>query len=201
MIIIGLIGGVASGKSFVAQEFRRLGAEVLNGDAIGHEVLKLERVVQVLVRRWGKEILAADGSADRGAIARIVFAADRADQELQFLESVTHPEISEIIASRLEQLRQLGQCQVVVLDASVMLKAGWDSMCDRLIFVQSPRELRQARATERGLTTGQFRAREAAQLPVEEKRRRADVVIDNSGSQPKTVEQIEKVWQSLLQIA
>ena len=203
MITIGLVGGVASGKSIVALDFQKLGACVLNGDQVGHEVLGLDSVAKKLVERWGERVSQEQGQLDRSAIAKIVFGnnAGSAKRELEFLESVTHPEIERRLTERLVQLKQLGRFQVAVLDAAVMLKAGWDSMCDQIVFVDAPLELRERRALLRGLNKEQFAAREAAQMTVEDKKKRADIIIDNSGPPQKTFKHVEKVWQSLLQIA
>lgn len=177
---------------------------MLSGDQIGHEVLELPDVANVLIQRWGDRVLTADGKVDRSAVAKIVFDQQnppRARTELEFLESVTHPKIEDQLRSRLAQLKQAGRCRIAVLDAAVLFKAGWHTMCDRILFVDAPRELRQQRATHRGLAAEQFAAREASQTPVEEKRKKSDIVIDNSGAPEKTCRQVQEVWHSLLQIA
>lgn len=203
MITIGLVGGVASGKSIVALDFQKLGACVLNGDQVGHEVLDLDSVTRQLTERWGDRVSGKQGDLDRSAIAKIVFGNDTisAKRELEFLESITHPEIEKRLSEKLVQFKQLGRFQVAVLDAAVMLKAGWNSMCDLIVFVDAPLELRERRALLRGLNKDQFAAREAAQMTVEEKKKKADIIIDNSGPPQKTFTHVEKVWQSLLQIA
>lgn len=201
MITIGLVGGVASGKSVVAREFQKLGAGVLNGDRIGHEVLGLEKVRERLVRRWGKTILEDDGTLNRNALAEQVFAGDGSKQKnLAFLESVTHPEIERILKTRLHQMRGMVRFPIAVLDAAVMLKAGWDSLCDQIIFVDAPTDLRRKRAQLRGMEPEQFESREAAQTSVEKKRLRADIVIDNSGPPQNTHQQVQEVWHALLQL-
>lgn len=202
MITIGLVGGVACGKSSVALRFQELGACILDGDRIGHEVLSLPRVQAALVARWGNRVLGEDGSLDRSSIARIVFAGTpESSEELSFLESVTHPEIGSQLAGLIAEIKQQGQHEVAVLDAAVMIKAGWDQLCDRIILVDAPRELRRKRAMLRGLGEAQFNSREAAQTPIEKKQERADIIIDNSGPPQKTMQQVEKVWHSLQQIA
>ena len=202
MIVVGLVGGVASGKSSVALDFRKLGACILDGDRIGHEVLGLTEVKDRLIERWGDVILTDDGQIDRRKVAAIVFgdAAD-AQTNLNFLESITHPKIKQRLVDRLEQLRQSARFPLVVLDAAVMFKSGWDSLCSKIIFVDAPRELRIKRAQLRGLSVEQFEAREKAQMSTEKKKKRSDIVIDNSGRPQTTFNQVEEVWQSLLQIA
>lgn len=203
MITIGLVGGVASGKSAVACEFQKFGAAILNGDRIGHEVLTTAHIKDKLVSRWGKKILKDDAVLDRSAVAEIVFSENgsKSNANLEFLESVTHPEIRKIMTLRLEKMRQLNRFPMAVLDAAVMLKAGWDSMCDRIVFVDAPVDLRRKRAQLRGMTMEQFEAREAAQIPIKEKMSRADIVIDNSGPPQNTFRQVKEAWHSLLQIA
>ena len=202
MIILGLVGGVASGKSSVALDFQKLGGCVLDGDRLGHEALSLDDVKQALVERWGDRILSDNGELKRSAIAEIVFAESaEAKEELAFLESVTHPQIESRLIERLEQLRQMERFPLVVLDAAIMFKAGWNEICDQIVFVDAPRELRLKRAKLRGLTEEQFNAREAAQLSVDDKKKRSNIVIDNSGPPQNTFSQVEEVWHSLLQTA
>lgn len=202
MITVGLIGGVASGKSLVAECFRDLGACVMDVDRFGHDVLTAEDVIDELAGRWGDRVTTVDGKLDRSAIAGIVFGeAKSAKQELAFLESVTHPRIAGRIQGQLELLQQRGRHRVAILDAAVLLKAGWDQFCQRILFVDAPRELRLRRAVLRGLSEDQFLAREANQISVETKRQRADLVIDNSGPPQKTRQQVEEVWHSLAEIA
>lgn len=203
MVTIGLVGGVASGKSLVAADFQKLGACVLDGDRVGHEVLLFDDVVKQLTARWGDRVLSEDGKLDRSSIAKIVFQGDpkSAEQELAFLESITHPEIEKQLRERISQVKSVGRFPVTVLDAAVMFKAGWDAMCDRIVFVDAPQELREKRAMLRGLESSQFAARDKAQMSVEEKKKRADIIIDNSGPPQKTFKQVQEVWQSLLQMA
>jgi len=202
MIIIGLVGGVACGKSHVAGDFQTLGACVLSADRIGHQVLQIDRVKQALGQRWGDAVVDAEGELCRSALAKIVFRGDpKAMGELAFLESVTHPEITRILEARIAELDKLGCFPFVVLDAAVMMKTGWDKLCDQLVFVEVPRALRVERGRLRGLDEAQFSAREAAQTPLAEKKARADLMIDNSGTPQQTFQQVQKVWRSLVEIA
>lgn len=202
MITIGLVGGVACGKSHVARDFQSLGACLLSGDHIGHQVLHLDHVKQAVRERWGAAVFDAAGEVDRSSLAKIVFGGDpKATQELAFLESLTHPEIEKILKARLAELEEPGRFPLVVLDAAVLIKGGWDRQCDHLVFVEAPRALRVKRGQLRGLDEVQFSAREAAQTPLAEKKARANFVIDNSGSPQQTFEQVQKVWRSLVEIA
>ena len=197
MPVIGLLGGVASGKSAVARCFQRLGCAVLDGDTLGHQVLGETTVIDAAVARWGPQVISA-GELDRRQIARRVFGTDpAAATELAYWESITHPRIGKLLATEITRLRRAEQCAGIVLDAAVMIKAGWQKECDFLVFVDAPREIRLSRALQRGWTEEQFAAREASQTPLEEKRALTDFVIDNSADLDQTYEQVVKVWHNL----
>ena len=197
MILIGILGGVASGKSEVSSRLRSLGAAVLDADRVGHAVLREAEVKRAVQRRWGEAVLDAAGEIDRRKVAEIVFAAaPESKAELTFLEELTHPRIGQRLQEQLAELHREG-VRAAVLDAPVMLKAGWDRMCQRIIFVDAPRDVRLARARQRGWTEADFAAREAAQEPLETKRSRADVTIDNSLTRQHLFAQVDRFWQSL----
>jgi dephospho-CoA kinase len=197
MHVIGILGGVASGKSAVARMFEQLGAIRLDADRAGHLVLERPQIQLALIDRWGNSIVGDDGQVDRRAIAAIVFGENnQAREELRFLERLTHPLIAECLQSQIETAATAG-CRAAILDAAVMLKAGWDQLCSLLVFVDVPLEERLRRAASRGWTVHEFEAREAAQWPVVEKRRRADRIIDNSRTLGETFEQVQAVWLTL----
>lgn len=196
--VVGLLGGVASGKSLIADQLVALGAGLLDGDLAGHEVLRQDEVKQAARNRWGSGVFDPDGHINRSAVAGIVFGPPPAGpQELKFLEQLTHPQIGQLLVKQASDLVAAGK-RVAVLDAPVMLKAGWDQLCDYIVFVEVSPEIRLARAQRRGWSQAEFNAREAAQESLEEKRRRADVVIDNSGSPESTRSQVVAFWQTLV---
>jgi dephospho-CoA kinase len=198
MITLGLVGGIASGKSVVAGCFRDLGAVVLDADQAGHAALREPDVIAALVARWGDRILDSGGQISRREVARIVFA--RGDvQEREFLEGITHPRIQMRLQQELAKAQaSVPPPRVVVLDAALLFEAGWDTLCDKILFVDAPRDVRLERAVARGWSAEQFAAREAAQMPVDEKRRRCDLIIRNV----RTLEDIRNVvrltWNDLL---
>jgi dephospho-CoA kinase len=197
MKLLGLIGGVASGKSTVAELFRQQGAVVLDADRVGHEVLRLPGVRAAVGGRWGKDVIGPDGEIDRKALGRIVFGpSPDGPRQLAELERITHPEIGSRLKAEIERLAKSGT-PLAVLDAAVMLKSGWDRLCDAIAFIDVPRELRLARALNRGWTAEDFARREAAQEPVDEKRRRADIVLDNSRDLGYIQSQVQRCWQTL----
>jgi dephospho-CoA kinase len=196
--VIGLVGGIASGKSLVARQLVDLGAGWLDADQAGHEVLELEEVKLAIRRRWGNEVFAADGRVSRPAIGRRVFGdGPEAVADRQFLERLTHPRIGEIMGRQAAALEQ-AEKEALVLDAPLLMEAGWDEFCDKTLFVECPCEVRLQRARERGWSEAEFAAREAAQESLDVKRKRADVVLDNSGSPESTREQVERFWRSLI---
>lgn len=202
LTVIGLLGGVASGKSLVARQLADLGAVVLDADSAGHRALLRDDVRKQLWDRYGQGVFRQDGNVDRAAVARIVFATDEAGRgteaarrELSWLESVTHPWIEEDLRQQAIAARVQG-VQVLVLDAAVMQKAGWDRYCDHLVFIDVPRSMRLDRSRKRGWSEAQFLAREAAQESIEEKRRRCQFTIDNSASVADTLVQVRRLWTS-----
>ena len=198
MLVIGIMGGVASGKSSVAEYLKQLGAVVLDGDRIGHRVLTQPEVETALRQRFGGQVFGHDGHVDRAALAKTVFApAPDGPEQLAFLEQLTHPRIIQCIERRLAQCSEQAEVKVVVLDAAVMSKTGWDEFCNKIIFVEAPQHLRHQRARSRGWSEEDFIAREAAQESLDVKRGRADVVIDNSGSPEHAQAQIDRFWRSL----
>ena len=193
MSIVGITGGIASGKSSVAKLFESLGAFRVDADQIGHTVLNDSEVISALVNRWGHAVLDADKIPDRSKIAKKVFAkSDTGTNDLAFLESITHPRIGRRIENLIQECRNSGK--TVILDAALLHEAGWASKCNSVIFVDTTWSVRLARAEQRGWSEEDLRLREAAQLPIEEKRKRADIVIDNSGTLEDTHAQVRKIW-------
>ena len=194
MLVIGIAGGVASGKSLVTRCFQHFGATVLDGDQIGHEVLQQNVLIQQIVDHFGDGIL-CDGQIDRSRLAHIVFAkAPAGPAALKKLEAITHPKIGEQITRKLKLARQDPNCQACVLDAPVMFKTGWDKLCNKMVFVETPMGIRIKRASERGWDDDELLKREANQISVETKRERATDTIDNSLTKAATFQQAVKMW-------
>lgn len=196
MHILGIVGGIASGKSAVSAALGELGATVLDADQAAHAVLQQEEVKQTLLRRWGEEILDAAGQVDRTAVAKHVFAnSPESAAERQFLEQTIHPRIRRHFESQIDNLARRG-APAVVVDAPLLLEAGWGNLCDDVIFVDCNEQTRLERASRRGWTKTEFRQREAAQMPIPEKRRKATVEIDNSGTPESLLRAVRDLWNS-----
>jgi dephospho-CoA kinase len=198
MLILGLVGGVASGKSLVAQCFRELGAVVLDADKAGHAVLREPDVIAALRSRWGDGILDDAGQIKRAAVAKIVFARGN-ETEKRFLEELTHPRIEMRLQQELAAAQNAPKPPpAVVIDAALLFEAGWDKLCHKIIFVDAPRDLRLERSVARGWSAEQFAAREAAQFPVQEKRNRSHLMIRNVRTLEALREVVRLTWRDLL---
>ena len=194
MKIIGLTGGIACGKSTVSTELRTLGAAIIDADALAHELSQPHQpIYNAYVERFGSEIVAADGTIDRAAIARRVFADPAVRAEV---EAIAHPIIRSAAEERLRAARAESK-RAAVLDVPLLFEAGWDALADETWVVALPREEQLARllARDTSMDAGEARARIAAQMPLAEKCARADVVIDNSGTVEEIREYIGKLWK------
>jgi dephospho-CoA kinase len=189
-MIVGIIGGIGSGKSLVAGELVKHGGYLIAGDSLGHEALQRPDIKEEVVRRWGRDVLDERGEVQRRRLSHKVFADLK---ELRALEALVFPWIRHRIWEEIAKARAAGS-RLIVLDAAVMMEAGWDKHCDKVIFVDAAREVRLERLLEkRGWSAEEVLARESSQLPVEDKRRRADAVIHNSGPPERVAEQVEKL--------
>ncbi len=180
--IVGIIGGIGSGKSAVAQWVaERAPVLRIDADRLGHAALAQPDVREALVAAFGPEILADDGMISRPALASKVFGmgeTQRAARER--LEAIVHPAIGRALDEVLAALP--AGVQAVLLDAALLLEVGWDRRCAAVVYIETPDEVRRSRVLqERGWTTEQLAAREASQWPPAEKRLRATHVVTNDG--------------------
>jgi dephospho-CoA kinase len=198
--VIGLIGGIGSGKSTVAQAIARRGAKIIAGDVLGHEALRQPEVRAQVVGRWGPQVLDGAGEVDRREVAAIVFAKNpEGRDELRILESFVFPWIGRRIPEEIAGARSDGRYRLIVLDAAVMLEAGWNNVCDKLVYVDAPREVRLKRLAEgRGWDAKEVERRESAQLSLTEKATRADDAVDNSGSPEQVQRQVDDLLRRWL---
>jgi dephospho-CoA kinase len=191
--VIGLIGGIGSGKSRVSELLARRGARVLSGDQAGHEALRQPDIKARVAERWGPGVLDEAGEVDRRRLAARVFA-DPAERRA--LEAIVWPWIGRRLREQTDAARADAAVKLILLDAAVLLEAGWDDVCDRLVYVDAPRDVRLRRlAEQRGWSAEQLAAREQAQLALTEKARRADDVLDNSGTPEALARQVDELLQ------
>jgi dephospho-CoA kinase len=192
--VVGLVGGMGSGKSAVARLFAERGAKIISGDELGHQALRQPEIREQVVRRFG-DVLGPDGEIARPKLGALVFADPEA---LRALEALVHPWIKQRIREEIEAARSDPAVPLVVLDAAILLEAGWDDVCDQLIFVDVPRPLRLARlAAQRGWTEAELEARERAQMPLAEKARRAHHRLENAGDPEQLRQQVQTLLERL----
>ena len=179
--VIGLIGAIGGGKSTAGRLLAALGGHVIDADALGHDALRQPEIVAALVSRWGDRVRKPDGTLDRREIARIVFA-DAAERNA--LEQTVFPYIRARTKQEIDAAQANPTVAFVVLDAAVLLEAGWGDTVDRLLYIDAPRDLRVKRLAGRsGWSESELDAREAAQWPAERKRARADAVLVNDADE------------------
>lgn len=198
MITVGLLGPPASGKSLVASEFARLGAEVFDADEAAHRALDLPAIRAYLGRVFGGPVFPSTGEIDRKLIAKLVFEDTELSRERRrILERIIHRVVLQECLAAQQRYRQERR-PVFVIDAPLLLEAGWSTLCQRLVYVDTPTEIRYHRAGTRGWKPEDVDRRERWLISRSVKKVRADFVIDNSGSINNLREQVTDVWQSLI---
>jgi dephospho-CoA kinase len=199
MLRIGLTGGIASGKSTVASMLRDLDCPVLAADALGHELLEPGQTAYAeVVREFGIDILDSYGNVDRTALGEIVFADEERRKKLN---GILHPRIREIIEKWFTALDQPGGPELAIVEAALIIEAGFNQNLDKLIVCWCRRAQQVERLLERGLTEEQALQRIAAQMPMEEKRSLADETIDCSGTIEETERAVEQAVKRLMDAA
>jgi dephospho-CoA kinase len=195
MKVIGLTGGIGSGKSTVSQILAELGAVVLDADKVGHEAYQPgTEVWKEVVAAFGQEVVAADGSIDRKKLGAIVFGDPVA---LECLNGIMHPRMYDMMAAKIEEYRRQG-VKVVVLEAAILLEAGWTPLVDEVWLTVASESAVVRRAKERtGLPEEQIRSRIRSQLSNEERKKQASVVISNDGSLDELRAKVVELWEGL----
>lgn len=198
--VFGLIGGVGSGKSRLAsalRETRRVA--IIDGDVAGHEVLRQSDVKEEIRRRFGPDVFNEYNEVDRRKVGRLVFGTSPEHRAARTaLETIVHPRITEKLKSQIAAARADSSLEAILLDAAVLLESGWRRLCDRLIYIDVPYDQRLARVSaNRGWDAQQLHAREESQLPLEQKRKEADDVVDNSRGIEHAVSQLEAIISRL----
>jgi dephospho-CoA kinase len=196
MLLVGLTGNIASGKSTVAALLSERGATIVDADVLARRAVEVGTAAYAsIVERWGTSILAADGLLDRAALRRIVFSEP---QELEQLNAIVHPEVERMRAALVEQARLRGD-RVVACDIPLLFERKMTEGFDRIVLVDAPRPVRLERLVrDRGLREAEAMAMIAAQMPAELKRARADFVIDNVGTLTQLDQRVSEVWDALL---
>ena len=194
MLLVGLTGGLGAGKSTVARMLAERGAVVVDADELARRALDPGTHAFHQVRElFGDEVLASEGTIDRGALARVVFADP---EKRRLLESLTHPEVFRLLAETVESLR--GTDSIVVFDAPLIVETGFHEAVDVLVVVSAPPDAQLERVMrDRGMPESEARARLGAQIPADEREAAGDHVIANDGDPADLEPKVDAVWAEL----
>lgn len=194
-MIIGLTGGIASGKSTVSKMLVRRGAALVDADKIAREiVLPGSPVLSQVVDRFGQAILQSDGSLNRKKLGEVIFSDVKARKDL---EAILHPPIKEMEEEQIRQLEEENPHRLIVVDIPLLFEANAQNRFPEVMVVYVPEAIQIKRLMERDqLTEEQAIARLSSQMPIEDKKKLADIVIDNSGTLQQTEQQIDIFWKS-----
>lgn len=196
MLLVGLTGGIASGKSLVAETFSQLGAVVIDADKISHRLIEPGKIgYQKVIDCFGREVLNEDCTINRTKLARIVFADAGARKKL---EGILHPQIIEQAKEEIAEIKSSRVKDLVIVDGALLIETGSQSLVNKLIVVTAKPKVQVERLMKRdGLTRDEAETRISAQLPLKEKVKFADYVIDNEGTKERTRSQTQEVWRRL----
>ncbi len=195
MLVVGLTGGMATGKSVASKTLKELGLPIIDADLIARETVRPnEAGYREIVDYFGKGILNPDETINRRGLAKIIFSDP---EERERLNSLLHPRIVEEIKKRIEDFKERGEGMVIV-DAALLIEAGQLSLVDKLIVVTVSPKIQIKRLAQREhLTEKEAKERIATQMPLSEKVKLADYVIDNSGTVKKTIKRTKEVYRKL----
>jgi dephospho-CoA kinase len=192
---VALTGGIATGKSYVLDQFRRRGVPCIDADVLAHGVMAPgTEATQAIAARFGSDFLDADGAVDRKKLAPVVFADESARRDL---EAIVHPAVYRAITAALRAFALIGGSPHAVVDVPLLYETGHESEFDRVIVTACPVEVQIHRLVGRGLSEQDARLRVAAQLPTDDKASRADFVIRTDGSFEETDRQVDRILQAL----
>jgi dephospho-CoA kinase len=201
VLIIGLTGGIVSGKSTVARMFKDLGAKIVDADKLGHKVILPQGAAwKRIIKIFGKDILQKDQTINREKLGKIVFANQNL---LKKLNKITHPEIIKLIKKEISLAKDNSkeEKKILIIDAALIYETKIDRLMDKIIVVYLDEEEQLKRLIKRNnLSEKEALQKIKSQIPLKEKIEIADYVIDNSNSLDKTKEQVETIWQEIVSL-
>jgi len=194
--IIGILGGVGSGKSTAAAGFARLGCAVIDADEIAHRLLEEKGVKERIIDCFGRGVLDPEGKIDRRKLAEVVFAHG---DKLTLLNSIIHPPVLERTEQLIEQYNCQNQVRAIVLDMPLLVEVGWDKRCDSLVFVDCKEQTRLARAKKMaGFDENQLKIRENFQISLDNKADISDNIMDNNSGFLALARQIADIFSCIM---
>jgi dephospho-CoA kinase len=195
MLKVALTGGIATGKSYVLDRFRRLGVPCLDADELAHGVTAAgTEATRAIASRFGESILDGDGAVDRAKLGPIVFRDEAARREL---EAIVHPAVYRSIVSGLRAFELLEAPPMAIVAVPLLYETGRQADFDRVITTFCPLPTQLARLAARGLSDAEARRRIAAQMPADQKAKRGDFVVRTDGTFAETDQQVESIWRAL----
>lgn len=195
MLLVGLTGNIASGKSTVAQLFGQWGATLIDADVLARQAVDVGTpAYHAIIERWGEGVTAPDGPIDRRELRQRVFSDS---EQLEALNAIVHPEVQRLRDELVDDARRRGD-RIVVCDIPLLFERRLADQFDRIVLVDAPRPVRMDRLVrDRGLETAEAMKMIASQMPAELKRARADYLIDNTGTQQELEARALEVWRAL----
>ena len=193
--VIGILGGIGSGKSTVAAEFAKSGCKVIDADKIAHELLDSKSVKEKIVGLFGESVLDSSGRIEHKKLAGVVFASG---DKLASLNGVIHPLVLARAEELIEQYNRQNQVKAIVLDMPLLVEVGWAKRCDRLIFVDCEQEIRAERAKKKDFDKNQIKIRENFQISLDNKESLADNTVENNSDFSALVRQVADIFSDIM---
>jgi dephospho-CoA kinase len=193
--VIGILGGIGSGKSTVAAEFAKLGCKVIDADRIAHKLLDEPAVKEKIIGVFGRAVLDSEGNINRKKLADIVFADA---EKLSTLNGIIHPLVLRRAEELIEQYKHAERVKAIVLDMPLLVEVGWDKRCDRLIFIDCEQKLRLDRAKKMGFDKNQVKIRENFQISLDNKVKLADNTIENNSDFLALAGQVADIFSDIV---
>ncbi len=193
--IIGILGGIGSGKSTIAAELAKLGCKVIDADRIAHELLDESIVREKVADIFGQAVLDSSGKIDRVKLAKAAFADE---QMLESLNRIIHPPVLKRTQELIEKFESQNQVKAIVLDMPLLVEVGWHKKCDKLIFVNCEKKIRLQRAEKMGFNKNQIKIRENFQISLDNKVSLADNTIENNSDFSTIVRQVTEIFSYIV---
>ena len=193
--VIGILGGLCSGKTTVATEFAKLGCAIIDADKIAHELLEEPSIKNKVVDFFGERILDPQARVDRKKLGEVVFANGH---KLAELNKLLHPGVLERVEQLIEQYNAENRVKAIVLDMPLLVEVGMEKRCNRLIFIDCEQKIRAERAKKLGFGKNQIKIREKFQISLDNKASRADNTIENNSDFSALVRQVADIFSDIM---
>ena len=193
--IIGILGGICSGKSTVAREFAKLGCKVIDADKIAHELLDRKAIKEKITKLFGKGILDSEGNIEHKKLAGVVF---NDSDKLSLLNEIIHPLVLKRVEELIDKYNGQNQVKAIVLDMPLLAEIGWTEWCDKLIFVNCRQKIRAERTKKLDFDKNQLKIRENFQISLDKKRGLADNTVENNSDFSAMVRQVADIFSEIM---